>query len=85
MHDFSCGCKCGFYKYVGPLSVGPKSTLPASHMQQTMRIARRCTALLLPRALPLGQTDGRKDGHGSVEHVEHVSTPRRRLDLIKCL
>ena len=57
MHDFSCGCKCGFYKYVGPLSVGPKSTLPASHMQPTMRIARRCAALLLPRALPLGQTD----------------------------
>ena len=27
-----------------------------------MRIARRCTALLLPRALPLGQTDGRTDG-----------------------
>jgi len=30
-------------------------------MQPTMRIARRCTALLLPRALPLGQTDGRTD------------------------
>ena len=28
-------------------------------MQLTMRIARRCTALLLPRALPLGQTVGR--------------------------
>ena len=27
------------------------------HMQSTMHIARRCTALLLPRALPLGQTD----------------------------
>ena len=26
-----------------------------------MRIARRCTPLLLPRALPLGQTDGRTD------------------------
>jgi len=31
-------------------------------MQPTMRIARRCTALLLPRALPAGQTDGRTDG-----------------------
>ena len=31
-------------------------------MQSTMRIARRCTALLLPRALPLGQTDRRIDG-----------------------
>ena len=31
-------------------------------MQSTMRIARRCTALLLPRALPLGHTDRRIDG-----------------------
>ena len=31
-------------------------------MQPTVRIARRCATLLLPRALPLGQTDG----HGSI-------------------
>jgi len=45
------------------------------HMQPTMRIARRCAVLPLPRtllpphALPLGQTDrqtdGRTDGHGT--------------------
>jgi len=34
--------------------------------QLMMRIARRCTPLLLPRALPLGQTDGRTDGHRTV-------------------
>ena len=33
------------------LAVGPKLTRPACQMQQTMHIARRCTALLLPRAL----------------------------------
>jgi len=37
------------------------------HMQPTMRIARRCAVLPLPRtllpphALPLGQTDGQTD------------------------
>jgi len=35
-------------------------------MQPTMRIARRSAALLLPRALLLGQTDGRTDGHRAV-------------------
>jgi len=31
------------------------------HMQSTMHIARRCTALLLPRALPVGHTDRQTD------------------------
>jgi len=48
------------------LAVGPKFTRPACHMQPTMRIARRCTTLLLLRALSVGQTDGRTDGHGNV-------------------
>ena len=41
------------------LRVGRKLTRPACHVQPTMRIARRCTALLPLRAMPLGQTDGR--------------------------
>jgi len=40
------------------LTVGPKFTRPACHMQRTMRIARRCTALLLPWDR---QTDRRTD------------------------
>ena len=44
------------------LTVGPKFTRPACRMQTTMRIARRSTTLLLPRALPLGQTDGQTNG-----------------------
>jgi len=54
---------------LGLLTVGPKFTRPACHMQPTMRIARRCTALLLPRTLytavaraVLGQTDRLTDG-----------------------
>ena len=35
---------------------------PACHMQLTMRIARRCTVLQLPRALPMQQTDERTRG-----------------------
>ena len=45
------------YKYLG--STCSRTKHYACHMQLTMRIARRCTALLLPRALPLGQTVGR--------------------------
>ena len=41
------------------LLVGPKFTRPACRMQPTMRIAGRCTALPLPRALPLRQSNGR--------------------------
>jgi len=40
------------------LTAGPKFSRPASHTHPTMRIARRCTVLPLPRALPTGRTDG---------------------------
>jgi len=43
------------------LAVGPKFTRPACHMQPTMRIARHSMALLLPRALPVGQKDVQTD------------------------
>jgi len=44
------------------LIVEPKFTRPACHMTlPTTGIARRCTALLLLCALPLGQTDRRTD------------------------
>ena len=43
------------------ITVGPKFSGSAYHLQPTVRIARRCTALLLARALPMGQTDGRTD------------------------
>ena len=41
-----------------PTPVEFEFTRPKCHT----RIARRCTALLLPRALPLGHTDRRSDG-----------------------
>jgi len=55
-------------KYVGHTSLQRTIfTRPVCHINPTTRIARRCTAygfartLLLQRALPLGQTDGRTD------------------------
>jgi len=53
-------------KYGGLSTVGPEVTRSACDMQPTMRIARGCTALLLPRELPLGRTGGRTDGHDTV-------------------
>jgi len=46
------------------LTVRPKFSRPACHMQPAMRTASRCTALLLPRVLWDRQTDRRTDGHG---------------------
>jgi len=42
-------------------------------MQPTMRIARRCTALLLPRALLLGQIDG----HGTFQYTYRIRDTRK--------
>jgi len=42
------------------ITVGPKFSGSAYHLQPTVRIARRCTALLLARAAH--GTDRRKDG-----------------------
>ena len=43
------------------LTVRPKFSRPACHMQPAMRTASRCTALLLPRVLWDRQTDGQMD------------------------
>jgi len=45
-----------------------------ARVQPTMRMARRCTALLLPRALPLGQTDGQTDGLTDTQHRVNTLT-----------
>jgi len=65
-------------------AVEPRFTQPACHMQRKMCIVRRCTALLLPRALPLGQTDGRTDRHGTVLILRYAYVVRAIIvDLIR--
>jgi len=66
------------------LPVGPKFTRPAYRMQQpTMRIARRCTAMPLPRALPLGQTDGWTDRQ-TLHRFNTLITYAVRVTIRKC-
>jgi len=45
-------------------------------MQPTMRIACRCTALLLLRVLPLAQSDRRTDGRTEGHRIVSIRLPR---------
>jgi len=64
--------------YDGPPN--SRTKIYAARVSYAANDARMSTALLLPRALPLEQTDGRTDGHGTVlMHVKHTRPLQQRL------
>jgi len=52
-------------------------------MQPTMRIACRCTALLLLRVLPLAQSDGRTDGQKDTASLQYACRGQRNKAMVQ--